>query len=85
MDIKLVVVALLAGTSIAIAQPVAPSPSPPDPLARPAAPDLLVGRAAPTTSQARDGVRNGTTKEERDQHSEPRPGSIDKPIPERRR
>jgi hypothetical protein len=71
MDIKLVALALLAGTGIAIAQTVAPSP--PDPLAKP---------AAPATTQARDGVRNGTTKEERDQHNEPRPGSTDMPIPE---
>jgi hypothetical protein len=71
MDIKLVALTLLAGTGIAIAQAVAPSP--PDPLARP---------AAPATTQARDGVRNGTTKEERDQHNEPRPGSTDMPIPQ---
>jgi hypothetical protein len=74
MDIKLVALAVLAGTGIAIAQTVAPSP--PAPLARP---------AAPATTQARDGVRNGTTKKERDQHNEPRPGSTDMPIPEPRK
>lgn len=76
MDIKLVAVALLAATGIAAAQQTV-APSPPDPFARPAVTD----RAAPTTSRARDGVRNGTTKEERDQHNEPRPGSIDRPTP----
>ena len=54
MNSKLVALALLAGTGIAIAQTVAPTP--PDPLARP---------AAPATTQAPDGVRNGATKEER--------------------
>ena len=34
-------------------------PRPPDPLERP---------AAPATTPAIDGVRNGTTREERDQH-----------------
>jgi hypothetical protein len=80
MNIKLFSLALLVGTGIANAQQTV-APSPPDPLARPAVPD----RAAPTTSQARDGVRNGTTKEERDQHNEPRPGSTDKPIPQPQR
>ena len=82
MDIDsviLVALALLVGTGVAIAQTVAPSP--PDRLERPAAPDSLARPAAPATSQARDGVRNGTTKEERDQHNEPRPGSTDMPIP----
>jgi hypothetical protein len=76
MDIKLVALTLLAGTGIAIAQTVAPSP--PDPLATP---------AAPATTQARDGVRNGTTKDERDQHNETpiRPGLTDMPIPESRK
>ena len=55
-----VVLALVAGTGFARAQDIPPRP--PDPLAQP---------AAPATTQARDGVRNGTTKEERDQHSEP--------------
>jgi hypothetical protein len=80
MDIRLVAVALLAATGIAIAQQTV-APSPRDPLARPLVPD----RAAPATSQSRDGVRNGTTKEERDQHNEPRPGSTDKPTPERQK
>jgi hypothetical protein len=73
MNIKLVALALLAGTGIAIAQTVAPAP--PDPLARP---------AAPATTQAPDGVRNGATKEERDQHNETlvRPGSTNMPIPD---
>jgi hypothetical protein len=72
-SVVLVALALLVGTGVAIAQTVAPSP--PAPLARP---------AAPATSQARDGVRNGTTKEERDQHNETpvRSGSADMPIPE---
>jgi hypothetical protein len=69
--VVLVALALLAGTGVAIAQTVALSP-----------PDRLERPSAPATSQARDGVRNGTTKEERDQHNEPRPGSTDKPIPE---
>lgn len=38
------------------------SPRPPDPLAR---------RAAPATTQSQNGVRNGTTRQERDQHVEP--------------
>ena len=38
------------------------APRPPDPLDRP---------AAPATAQAQDGVRNGTTRQERDQHVEP--------------
>jgi hypothetical protein len=54
------VLALVAGTGFATAQDIPPRP--PDPLARP---------AAPATAQARDGVRNGTTKVERDQHIEP--------------
>jgi hypothetical protein len=54
------VLALVAGTGLARAQDIPPRP--PDPLARP---------AAPATAQARDGVRNGTTKDERDQHIEP--------------
>ena len=76
MNSKLVALALLAGTGIAIAQTVAPAP--PDPLARP---------AAAATAQAPDGVRNGTTKEERDQHNETpvRPGSTNMPIPEPRK
>jgi len=55
-----VVLVLVAGTGFAMAQDTPPRP--PDPLARP---------AAPATTQAPDGVRNGTTKEERDQHIEP--------------
>jgi hypothetical protein len=43
-----------------MAQTVAPRP--PDPLTQP---------AAPATTQAQDGVRNGTTRQERDQHAEP--------------
>ena len=76
MNSKLVVLGLLAGTGIAIAQPVAPAP--PDPLARP---------AAPATTQAPDGVRNGATKEERDQHNKTpaRPGSTSMPVPEPRK
>jgi hypothetical protein len=76
MNIKLVALALLAGIGIAIAQTVAPAP--PDSLARP---------AAPATTQAPDGVRNGTTKEERDQHNETpvRSGSTNMPIPEPRK
>jgi hypothetical protein len=55
-------VALLAGTVFAMAQAVdVPiGQNQPDPLARP---------AAPATTLAPDGVRNGTTKEERDQHT----------------
>ena len=73
MNCKLVALALLC---IAIAQTVAPAP--PDPLARP---------AAAATAQAPDGVRNGATKEERDQHSETpvRRGSTNMPIPEPRK
>ena len=76
MNSKLVALGLLAGTGIAIAQTVAPAP--PDPLARP---------AAPATAQAPDGVRNGATKEERDQHSKTlaRPGSTSMPVPEPRK
>jgi hypothetical protein len=72
MNIKLIALALLVGTGVAIAQTVAPAP--PDPLAKP---------AAPAIAQARDGVRNGTTKEERDQHGEIplQPGSTNNPIP----
>ena len=58
--ISIVVVALVARTGFASAQDIPARP--PDPLARP---------AAPATTQAPDGVRNGTTKEERDQHIEP--------------
>ena len=58
--ISIVVVALVAGTGFASAQDIPARP--PDPLARP---------AAPATTQAPDGVRNSTTKEERDQHIEP--------------
>lgn len=46
---------LLLLSIIIMAQTVAPRP--PDPLERP---------AAPATTQAQDGVRNGTTKQERD-------------------
>jgi hypothetical protein len=53
-------VALLAGTGLAMAQTAVAPEKQPDPLARP---------AAPATTQAPDGVRNGTTKEERDQHN----------------
>jgi hypothetical protein len=52
-----IVVALVAGTGFASAQDIPRRP--PDPLARP---------TAPAITQAPDGVRNGTTKEERDQH-----------------
>jgi len=76
MNSKFVVLALLAGNGVAIAQTVAPAP--PDPSARP---------AAPATTQAPDGVRNGTTKKERDQHNETpvRPGSTNIPTPEPRK
>jgi hypothetical protein len=50
---------LLLSSVILMAQNIPPRP--PDPLERP---------AAPATTQAPDGVRNGTTKGERDQHSE---------------
>jgi hypothetical protein len=82
-SVILVALALLAGTGVAIAQTVAPSP--PNRLEGSVAPDSLARPAAPATSRARDGVRNGTTKEERDQHNEVRPGSTDIPIPELQR
>jgi hypothetical protein len=57
---KLSLLLLLQLTAIVVAQTTPPGP--PDPLARP---------AAPAISQAQDGVHNGTTKQERDQHIEP--------------
>jgi hypothetical protein len=83
MNIMLIALALIAGSGIAIAQTVVPSH--PNSLTKPAASAPIADPAGPTTSQARDGVRNGTTKKERDQHNEPRPGAIDKPVPEPQR
>jgi len=67
--IKLFLLVLLVSTIGAKAQEL---PRPPDPLDRP---------AAPATTQAPDGVRNGTTKQERDQHVEPGAPSQTPPAP----
>jgi hypothetical protein len=54
-------VALTAGTGIAMAQNASV------PIGQ-KQPDATTGRAAPVTTKTQDGVRNGTNKEERDQH-----------------
>jgi hypothetical protein len=61
-------IALLAGTGLAMAQVAVAPERQPDPLAR-KQPDPLARPAAPATTYALDGVRNGTSKEERDQHT----------------
>jgi len=65
---RLFVLSFLLSTA-AIAQEL---PRPPDPLARP---------AAPATTRAEDGVRNGTTRQEREQHAEPGPPNQAPPAP----
>jgi hypothetical protein len=59
-------VALTAGTGIAMAQNASA------PIGQ-KQPDATTGEAAPATTKTQDGVRNGTNKEERDQH-----GRVDK-------
>jgi hypothetical protein len=57
--LSIIVVAVVAGTGFASGQDMPPR-----------APDALARPAAPATTNAPDGVRNGATKEERDQHIE---------------